>query len=221
MTPNGQPQFELFDVREHASSRASSMTIGMFQIRHDHAVILAIAGLISVSVVFACGVERGKRLARTEFIASPSITVKVPDSDATLSAKRPVRSASSEELSGSQPSSQSAEALSSQPLAVPTTPSTPATMTLATMAKPAAPKKAPAKAATTRSRFAIQVVTYTKPMLAQRELQRLKQRGEQAFLVNTSGRVTLCIGPFPSREHASAKLASLKQQYQDCFLRTL
>jgi len=216
MTPDGQPQFELFDVRDHAPSQPSSTTIGMFQIRHDHAVILAIAGLISVSVVFACGVERGKRLARTEFIASPSITVKAQDSDATLSAKQPTRSASSEELSGSQPSSQSAEALPSQPLAVPTTPSMPATM-----AKPAAPKKAPAKAATTRSRFAIQVVTYTKPMLAQRELQRLKQRGEQAFLVNTSGRVTLCIGPFPSREHASAKLASLKQQYQDCFLRTL
>jgi len=65
------------------------------------------------------------------------------------------------------------------------------------------------------------VVSYNRPKLAQQELQRLKERGEPAFLMTTQGRTVLFIGPFPTKEKASARLSSLKRHYQDCFIRSL
>jgi len=90
---------------------------------------------------------------------------------------------------------------------------------------PVAPKKpgpkAAVKVASAPSQFAIQVVSYNQPTLAQQELQRLQQRGERAFLVKRQGRTVLYVGPFPSKDHAATKLTALRQRYRDCFVKTL
>lgn len=114
-----------------------------------------------------------------------------------------------------------------QPQAVVPTPSV-AKTTKPSVAAPTAPvkPKTPVKlatppAATSGSRYAIQVVTYRQPQLAKRELERLQAKGERAFLMNRQGLTALCVGPFPSKDNAKEKLVQLKDRYQGCFLKTL
>ena len=147
-------------------------------LRHDHAVLLLMLGLIGGSIVFACGVERGKQLARAERMLLEPPATRVAD-------------------------------VKPAPSPVPKTAPAPNTM-------PGTPAKMPV-----RSRYAVRVVTFRQPNLAQLELQRLQQRGESAFLVKQPDRVALCVGPFPSREHAMEKLTTLRRQYRDCFIQSL
>lgn len=89
---------------------------------------------------------------------------------------------------------------------------------------PATAPKAPMpslKKAPTRSRYAVQVRTYQQPQLARMELERLKAKGESAFIVIREGRTSVYVGPFPSKADASKKLAMLKTRYEDCFVRSL
>ena len=213
MQPDEQP--ELFRIPEQPMTRCRKIhPIGTLQIRQDHAVLLAIAGLIAVSVVFALGVERGKLIARSmqQSTCSSVIASDVPlDQDGAKAMTQPGVSVSV--VPEMQKASGPVTAVPGPKLFVPSVENT------GTVA-PAKPK-APTKAVANRSRFAVQVVTYSQERLARKELDRLKQRGEQAFLMTKRNRVVLCVGPFSTREHATAKLASLKQHYQDCFLRTL
>jgi len=57
--------------------------------------------------------------------------------------------------------------------------------------------------------------------LAKQDLERLKARGEPVFLVMRDGRTSVYVGPFPSKQNASKKLAMLKAQYQGCFVKHL
>lgn len=100
---------------------------------------------------------------------------------------------------------------------IPMKPITPPPPPAPNISPPAAPKAVAGK-----SKFAIQVVTYSKTTLARQELTRLLGRGEEAFLIDRGdGRMVLCVGPFSTREKASVRLSRLKQRYQDCFIRTL
>jgi hypothetical protein len=214
MTPtHDDDQLQLFQVSEAPAVQRAPAPIGAFLIRYDHAVLMAITSLISVSVVFAFGIERGKQLAREEHVVMPTFamtpparTLPAPITPPAMAA--PIESTDRDQASGAQATVQPS---ATKPKAKPAKASTP-------KAKPAA---APSKKTSPKGRFAIQIVTYTQPKFAQRELQRLKQSGEPAFLVTRKGRVVLCVGPFPSKENAAAKLANLRRQYQDCFVRIL
>ncbi len=211
---DADPQLQLFDMPPQASAPRQPAPIGLLQLRYDHAVLLTIAGLIGVSVVFAFGVERGKQLAKAErppmLPSSLASGLEAPRQgvETLISPQAPM----TDRVMGNS---------ESKSLRTPNSDIAPAnTGSEAPVTKPVTPK-AP-KAVAARSGFAIQIVTYSKPKLAQRELERLKGQGESAFLmVRKDKHVTLCVGPFPSRENAAAKLADLKQQYQDCFLRSL
>lgn len=208
MEPDTQPQ--LFQIPEQPRARYRTIApIGSIHIRQDHAVLLAIAGLIGISVVFALGVERGKRLILASTPVAPITTVaNEPQPPSQALDAKPLSSAPATGL-------QQDEAPKPAPTPAPEAATPKPEKVVAPAVKPT---KTPIKSA---SRFAIQVVTYKQERFAKKECDRLKQRGEPAFLVTKKDRVVLYVGPFPSREHASAKLANLKQQYQDCFLRTL
>ncbi len=180
-----EQQLELFQPSERRahSGHVHSGRPFAFRLRHDQAMLLGIGTLIGVAVIFACGVERGKQLARSERL------LLARDLPSTLSA--PVE----------------------PPKAAVQAPSTPKT-------KSNSPRPT-GNNGTTKSRYAVQVVTYTRPQLAKKELQRLQARGEPAFLMIREGRTTLYVGPFPSKSHASEKLSSLRTRYQDCFVKTL
>ncbi|HEX9780355.1 MAG TPA: SPOR domain-containing protein [bacterium] len=89
--------------------------------------------------------------------------------------------------------------------------------------EPAAPANPPALTAAQAdaTRYVVQVVTYSRPQLATRELERLRASGELAFLADRRGQTVLYVGPFESKDNAKRKLSTLRQTYRDCFMRTL
>ena len=192
-------QLELFDVAAGpARPRQAVPGFWHVQVRHDQGIIGGIAALIGLTVVFAMGVERGKEFARAERLLLPVRGATAPEEV----------SPTSEATEGSEPSVTSPvervqEAPSIDSRQVP--------------AKPSAPKlKVPEP-----SRYAVQVVTYSRPQLAQRELKRLHEAGEQAFLLERQGQTVLYVGPFASKNVAREKVTALKSRYTDCFMRSL
>ena len=194
-------QLEMFDsVPQGAPKPRPIFHIGTLPVRYDHLVLVLLLGLVASSMVFAVGVERGKRLARVErTLVAPPIAAS-PSSTASSSAKS-ASSGTTKEAAESDASKDAAPALK---------------------AAPAKPRKTPVKVAEAGvSKFAMQVVTFRQPDRARQELQRLQQRGERAFLIKKSDRVTVLVGPFPSKAHAASRVAGLKGRYQDCFVKSL
>lgn len=205
MLKSEENQLELFDLKSSSAPQASH-EVGKFRLhlRYDQLVLSCMAGLIGITVIFACGVERGKRLARLEPILLAKQEPPLPV---------PATAAGSSETTATVPS---VPTTSVSPV-VPAGKSAPGSA----VAPASTTKKAPAKTAQSKSRYAVQVVTYSRPQLAKRELDRLRAKGEQAFLVIRDGRSIVYVGPFPSKINASEKLVSLKTYYRDCFVKTL
>lgn len=194
-------QLELFELGASPKRpRHSSLGFWQARIRHDQAMIGAIAALIGLTVVFALGVERGKELVRAE---------------RTLWQRAGVDGSGAELPATSTPPASAAAPTVTPSKGAPdgrSTGSTPAAP------QPAAPKQ---KMMTTKSRYAVQAATYSRMQLARLEMQRLHQTGERAFLVQRQGRTVLYVGPFPSETLAREKLPQLKGRYGDCFIKSL
>ena len=73
-------QLELFESPPQAPDRRGMPApMRSVHLRPDHAVLLMIIGLIGSAVVFAAGVERGKRLVRAErLLLSPAVPSQAP-----------------------------------------------------------------------------------------------------------------------------------------------
>jgi cell division septation protein DedD len=215
MEPTGDvgKQLELFDVRAPATPQAhrEASDRWLVALRYDHALLAAMAGIMGVTVVFACGVERGRRLARVERIQ--------------LARSAPVAPGGGEQTPHQPPEEAPAQAAWQRhaPLADrdPTAPSQRAPQQHSTRIAGAAPAPERASASARLSRYAVQVITYSRLAWAKREMERLRSAGEQAFLVTRNGRISVYVGPFPSKANAADKLAALKPRYQDCFVRRL
>ena len=207
MSSSEENQLELFELKGSPASQ-TSQEVGRVRlhVRYDQLVLTCMAGLIGVTVVFACGVERGKQLARSEqriLLAKQEPPIPVPA----------VSTGTSDTVT--------------TPSSVPTTSVTPVAPdeTATPLRTPISPsatiKKTPTKTVQVRSRYAVQVVTYSRPQLAKQELDRLRAKGEQAFLVIRDDRTMVYVGPFPTKGNASEKMVSLKTSYRDCFIKTL
>ena len=206
-------QLELFELRPEAPPRPHRELVDriFLQLRYDQLVLAGMAGVISVTIVFACGVERGKQLVRSE----RSLLARQQPAP-THHPARTDRGAPSTEAAPA--TEAAAEAPKGKPAPAPaTTPKLKPASRLASTGEAAASKAVPSGT----SRYAIQVVTYSRPQLARQELERLKARGERAFLVILDGHTRVYVGPFPSKTHAAEKLSTLKAAYRDCFVRAL
>ena len=201
-------QLELFDPSGQSAVPPRKPLAGPLQVvlRHDQLLLVSIGTVIGLTVVFALGVERGKELVRSEraFFARQQ----------QRSALQPPTAGA-----GAAPSGLAADA----PIASSVKTDAAAEHTAAPVAPVTAPKapKEPTKLAASKSRYAVQVVTYSRPHLAKREMDRLHSEGERAFLVLREGRTTVYVGPFPTKGNASQRLTALKPRYQDCFVRSL
>ena len=191
-------QLELFDVANQPVARMRRESLGrmVVHLRYDHAILLSIAVLLGITVIFAFGVERGKQLVRSDALRVARQLQATPAVAAPPAA--PTESVKKSEAAPMQSAPQNAPAMAPQTV-----------------------KPKTRVAASGTSRYAIQVATYTKPNLAKVEMQRLRSRGESAFIIIREGRTIVYAGPFPSRDHASEKLVSMKSFYQDCFIKTL
>ena len=188
-------QLELFELSNQKPDVRRPMWGRLnLQMRYDQIVLLSIAGLLGLALVFACGVERGKQLVRSE---------------------RPLLTHKDIEPSQGQTLSQSSNRV------ILSTPA-PAAKDLAPAPTAPVDTKEPGKvAASKKLRYAIQLATYSRLVLAKQELERLQARGEQAFLLMRNGLTSVNVGPFTTKANAKEKLADLKGHYQDCFMRTL
>jgi cell division septation protein DedD len=201
-SPHGT-QLELFDLQEGSKPVQLPRVLApevRLHLRYDQAVLAVISGVIGITVVFACGVERGKHLVRSE----RALLVRQPPDPAPAS-----------EVKDTAPKSAAPTPPDSAP-ATPTATEPPRRPRSAVASSPA-----PDSEASGAGRYAVQVVTYSRAMLAKRELDRLTATGERAFLVRRDGRTVLYVGPFRSKTNAQEKLAALKGRYQDCFVKTL
>ena len=204
------PQLTLFNMPSQAPERREFAPLSNLRIRQDHAVLLAMVGLIIFAMVFALGVERGKRLARGERLLLRSPQAATP---------------------GPTEGTNSYDALKTAPVSSPTDGKTRAPrhdvkQKQRERGKESAPgmRKEPRTVAGNALQpgdYAIQVVTYRKADLAQEELQRLQGRGEEAFLLEKQGWVVLLVGPFATKARATSRLSGLKRKYEDCFIRRL
>jgi cell division septation protein DedD len=207
-------QLELFDLGRQQPARMSRESLGrvFLQFRHDQLVLGSIAGLLGLTVVFACGVERGKQLVRSErvLIARQQQALERVPAEPKREASAPVIQAAP-----AVPAVITAPA----PVKAPATPAAPAAPAKKEKTKVADAAKPKAK--TGSSRYAVQVVTYTQPQLARQEMERLRAKGEPVFLLMRDGRTIVYVGPFPSKTNASERLGRLRARYQDCFIKSL
>jgi len=211
-----ESQLELFDLSNQPAARLSRETLGrmLIQLRHDQLVLGGIATLLGVTVVFACGVERGKQLVRAERMLVARQPPPVGASAPTGS-DRSVTPAPAPKAAGDTPP----EPEQKRAPAVPPSSSPAKVKERITVASTRPPSVKSAGEGS--SRYAVQVVTYSRPTLAKREMERLRARGERAFLVMRDGRTIVYVGPFPSKVNAHEKLTSLRPQYHDCFIKPL
>ena len=173
------------------------------QLRHDQLVLALMAGVIGLTVIFASGVERGKQLARAEraMLSRPQAVPQAPQTAPAAAVEQAEKPAT--QVSAAAP-------------AVVTAPATSAGQV------PAQKKTEPAKTPKGKSRYAVQVVTFSRPLLAKKEMDRLRATGERAFLIiRDGGRTVVYVGPFPSKDYAVEKVSLLKMKYRDCFVKTL
>ena len=204
------------------------------RLRYDQLVLTGVAGVIGITVVFAFGVERGKQLARVErsvVVSTAAAPVQSQQADRVASseaepapARRISTSASPNDTAGTAASikpMQPQEPASAPALSTPETTITRKRSKLAAKptAKPALDDRQTDQER--KSRYVVQLATYSRTQLAQQELSRLKAQGERAFLILRNQRAIVYVGPFPSQGRATERLSALKSRYQDCFLKTL
>ncbi|HXV18735.1 MAG TPA: SPOR domain-containing protein [Candidatus Omnitrophota bacterium] len=67
--------------------------------------------------------------------------------------------------------------------------------------------------------YTIQLVTFKKQDLADKEVAMLKKRGLFAFIIPSAGYFQVCAGQYASKDEARKDLKSLASRYKDCFLR--
>ena len=191
----------------------------MLHLRHDQLVLAGIGGLMGLTVVFACGVERGKQLTRGERTLMAQQALQPSQTQAPRAAERP----SASQIPSVTPATETG---SKTPLA-PTLPlkkREPTKLAAGTPPSPTSARSAERRVSVptaSRARYAVQIVSYRRAQLAQKELARLQAVGERAFLILKDGYAVLYVGPFPSKTNAHEKVAKLKGRYDGCFVKAL
>jgi cell division septation protein DedD len=212
-------QLELFELAGNSAPRPhhrEALGRVLLQLRYDQLILGAMGTIIGLTVVFASGVERGKQLARSE---RSMLARQVPDalSEPPALPVAPEMRPAPEQLAAGAPTVVPPQPSAPVPAAKPA-PKASSTESPA----PAERKKEPVKAKTGKSRYAVQVVTYSRPQQAKAEMERLRATGEPAFLVIRDGGPTaVYVGPFPSKDNAMEKVGVLKSKYRDCFVKSL
>jgi len=187
-------QTELFDLpsprtlsEEPAVSKTSFLEKNFITLRLDQAIGLILVLLVVYVLTFSWGVEKGKRSSSRESQVIRSTAAEVlPEESA------PAVVASVAKTPGV------AVIDESVPLEVP--------ITVPELPKPVA------KVAKPDGKFTIQHVTYITQSAADREIQKLAQKGYASFVIPSGKHLQVCIAAFQSRQDASQILKQLRGQ---------
>lgn len=186
-------QTELFDLptprtltEESTALKASFLEKTFISLRLDQMIGLTLVLLVFYVLAFSWGVEKGKRSAY------PSQVVRSSAPLAEVQSSIPVASA--------QPVKASAEASADVvvPRVIP--------LTVEELPKPVAKVTRP------DGKYTIQHVTYVTQSAADREIQKLAQRGYRSFIIPSGKHFQVCIAAFPSRQAATGLLKKLRSE---------
>ncbi len=186
-------QTELFDLplprtlsEDSTVSKTSFLEKTFITLRLDQAIGLTLILLVIYVLTFSWGVEKGKKASReSQVIRTGSAEVLSSETSQTVVAsvaKTPLAAMADESVSKEVP------------------------ITVADLPKPVAKVMKP------DGKFTIQHVTYITRSAADREIQKLAQRGYSSFVIPSGKHLQVCIAAFQSRQDASLLLKQLRAQ---------
>lgn len=201
-TPPDHP--ELFDDFAEGPQRGRQRRkpVGVVQhvnvkLSYDHIIWGTIGLILILAVIYAVGIERGRR-------------ARLAAASATQIAAAPVQPA---------PAPKTAAAASPQ-LAPPKAQAAPVVTPPVTPAVRSATTGSASRPAQTASKkqYAIQLATYSQRPTAEREVKRLRDQGQAPFLIGRDGYSVLYVGAYPTAQEAKTALGPFRKRYPDCFV---
>lgn len=69
--------------------------------------------------------------------------------------------------------------------------------------------------------YTVQLASYKTNTTAQKEAQKLQEKGHTTLVINKGNYIILCVGNFADKETAKTKLSELKKKYRDGIIRRL
>ena len=187
-------QTELFDLpsprtlsEDSPAPKTSFLEKTFITLRLDQAIGLTLVLLVIYVLTFSWGVEKGKKASHgSQVIRSVSTEVLSPEA--------------SQSVVASVPKTPPMVAMIDESVAkeVP--------ITVADLPQPVA------KVARPDGKYTIQHVTYITQAAADREIQKLSQKGYSSFVIPSGKHLQVCIAAFQSRQEASKILKQLREQ---------
>jgi len=218
-TQKQQELFEEFVIREKRKSKL----FGAFKFKkpifpqqrltfsfsYEILIIALIGVVLSASILFSLGVERGRSLGFSPAVSSPGAVQTVIETTASGIKILPADAAVEEPAEVKKEAAvkpQRKQEVANLPL-----PET-----------PAAPKKSgvvAASSAATDKPFTIQVASYKTRDLAEKELTRMKNKGYSSDILKKGNYFILCVGSYAKKELANQALPYWERQYKGCIVR--
>lgn len=225
-------QGDLFEVPSSAAIMSGTGMKETFSekmrvtLRLDQIIVGMIALLVIYVLVFSFGVEKGKRFALAELKAE-----RLKRQTMVQELGQKILEMKGQEMSQRQLASmahlnsrKTASNFNVQPVNVPARATAPGiTVAIAPVIPPADLSSAPAAPATLASGFTVQTVTFNSKAQAEKSIQILKDKGQEAFLIPSGRFYQVCLGKYATKRDATAKLAQLKASGvapKDAFIRS-
>jgi len=186
-------QTELFDLpsprtlsEDSPAPKSSFLEKNFITLRLDQTIGLALVLLVIYVLTFSWGVEKGKRSSRE------SQAVRV--------------------VSAAEPSPEVAPAVVAAVVKTPVVPVPEESVPKEIVIPVAELPKPVAKVIKPEGKYTIQHVTYITQSAADREIQKLAQKGYNSFVIPSGKHLQVCIAAFQSRQEASQILKQLRAQ---------
>ncbi len=183
------------------SAKISFLDRYRMSIRLDQAVFLLIGLLVIYVLVFSFGVETGKRYAVAELKAERLKHERMVDELRDKVFASPSAITNSVALVDSH-----------QPLLAPSNKVKAGAVTEDTASAVESSPKTAVETDLQNGKFTIQTMTIASKAVAEKEIQRLAQKGMKGFIIPRGKMNMICINAFESREKASRSLKELKTQ---------
>lgn len=182
-------------------------------LRMDQLIMMLILMLIIFAVVFSMGVEKGKRTVSAS-IQEQSFQISQPAIPAQV--KEPAKLTAPKEIV---PAVATATEDIKEPVVAVEKADEPEIVI--TEAKAV---ETPAKQAALDGKYTIQVVTYVSEKQAERQIDHLKSKGYEAFVVPSGKYFQICVNAFSSKQSALSQLQALQVQKlapHDAYVRSM
>lgn len=197
-----QSQFELFPgtTGEPIENTAPRFILSRIVLTFENVVVVFVFMIVSLIIAFSIGVERGRTRARVahsvaQFAVPVAVQAESVPSPQLMVVTMP------QNMMGS------AEAARSD---LP-----PAAVVAPIMNQPVAAQKDVDKG------YTVQVASYKKDSMAEKEAMNLKREGFESFTMQKGDYVIICVGKFTSQDKAKQMLSKLKKRYKDSMIRSL